>query len=82
MLDIVKTCVFFVPLQSIFGKGLTTILNEYVATKTKGGVFRWSSTHKVLCFLVECIDCIVFSLSGNRVTSRGSGCDDFVVEKA
>lgn len=24
--------------QSVFGKGLTTILNEYVATKTKGEI--------------------------------------------
>lgn len=39
----VVVLVVFVPSQSIFGNGLTTILNEYVATKAKGEVFRWRS---------------------------------------
>lgn len=33
--------------QSVFGKGLTTILNEYVAAKTKGKIFWYCSHHYI-----------------------------------
>lgn len=66
----------FVPSQSVFGKGLTTILNEYVATKAKGEVFRWCSSGDV------CVGSPPVTFSVHRVPSRGAGCHDFIVEEA
>lgn len=45
-----KICIFF--FQSLCGKNLTTILNEYVAMKTKGKSLGWDSFKNLCVYLL------------------------------
>lgn len=50
---------FSLPTQSVFGKGLTTILNEYVATRTKGEIF-WRCPLKKCPITSVYLSCVRF----------------------
>lgn len=59
--DSKMSCFFF--FQSLCGKNLTTILNEYVAMKTKGKSTEWG----VVLFLFICCELLEEEVYGLRV---------------